>query len=406
MTARAHGFGRRCALAVPLLLVVAAGVVATVPARADATAHPTSTTGSSPHDAVEVWKVHPTKSAARAAHVTLRISDVSAGDRGALMVVEDRHIPLTPFDTGGVYGFAYAELGNDDDYPRAYDNADGVRTPDCPLPSSCLGLTGRPMTETPLTFTFSKVVDAKGHPYAYDFRDFYVGAVNAHLTVVPLSAGWSVTRATDADMVLVQNTDTARGVGVRAANYTVEQVNGEIAVKTPNAVWSAAYVRLPCSADVVPYRIPQGRATFSGLTIPYGRRTIPLACDHTYAANGMATGPTTWRLTSESSGEPEDAGSVAATQNVNRMTVLIVNRPKPTSRSSKVAAAPSRTAHAVRVTSAGVASSPPYRPGLQRSAFATVGHRAPRHGPVPAVALLVLAVLPALRALTRLRRTA
>jgi hypothetical protein len=290
------------------------------------------TAGTTAHDSVEVWRLHPNKQAARAAHLTLRISDVDAGDRGALMVVEDRHIPVTPFDTAGVYGFAYAELGNDDDYPRVYDNPDHVSTPECPLPSSCLGLAGSPMSEAPLTFTFSKVVDEHGRPFPYDFHDFYVGAVNAHLTVVPTSPGWSVSRASGAEMVLVQNSDTANGIGVRTANYTVEQFNGQIAVSTRNAAWSEAFVGLPCSDELVPVPLPQSRATFSGFTFPYGRPSIPLSCSGNHFDEGMASGPTTWRLTSQPTGGPGNAGAIAATQNLNRMVVLVVDRPKPAKR--------------------------------------------------------------------------
>jgi hypothetical protein len=398
---RRHVHRRRCAHVV-LLALLAAGFAVMLPAAAPARA--AAAAAAAEHDTVEVWKLHPTKSAARAAHLTLRVSDVAAGDRGALMIVEDRHVPVTPFDTGGVYGFVYAELGNDHDYPQAYDNADGIRTPDCPAPSSCAGLEGRPLSESPLAFTFSKVVDSTGRPYPYDFHDFYVGAVNAHVTVFPQSSGWSVSRATNADMVLVQNSDTANGVGARTANYSVEQFNGEIAVKTPKALWSVAYVRLPCSADLVPYPVPQGRATFTGLTIPYGRKAIPLSCDRTYAANGLAVGPTTWRLTSQSTGTPGNVSAVAATQNLNRMVVLIVDRTTPGARAARpptkrplpavVSAIPARHAPALAPLS-------PQRDALRATAFVTSVKPSRRQGnPLPA-ALLLIAFVPVVRVVRR-----
>lgn len=284
------------------------------------------------HDTVEVWRVHPSKQAARAATVTLRIADVDKGKRGALMVVEDRHIPVTPFDTGGVYGYAYAELGNDDDYPQVYDNRDHVSTPPCSLPSSCAGLAPSPIDEGALQWTFSKVIDDRGRPYPYDFHDYYVGAVNAHLTITVLSPGWSLSRASGVDMILVQNDNTAQGIGVRVDNYTVEQFNGEIAVKTPNAAWSEAFVGLPCTSDLTAVPMPQARATFTGFTIPYGRPSLPMSCSGDSDDEAMASGPTTWRLTSQPTGEPADANSVAPTQNLNRMVVLVVERPKPAKR--------------------------------------------------------------------------
>jgi hypothetical protein len=399
MTAATNGQRRRrrCALVVLLGLFAAAlALPAATPARAAAAAAATAR-----HDSVEVWKVHPTKAAARAASMTLRVSDVAAGDRGALMIVEDRHVPVTPFDAGGVYGFAYAELGNDHDYPQAYDNSDGIRTPECPLPSSCLGLDGRPLTESPLAFTFSKVVDDKGRPYPYDFHDFYVGAINAKVTVVPVSAGWSVSPATTVDMVLVQNSDTAHGVGVRTANYSVEQVNGEIAVTTPKALWSEAYVRLPCSADLVAYPVPQGRATFTGLTIPYWRKAIPLSCDRTHDANGLAVGPTTWRLTSEPNGTPGNVTATAPTQNLNRMAILIVNRTKPVPRFSKPPAKGVLPPPPTPPTSSRTAPSAPQRDALRPSAFVTAVRPSRRHGPVPPAALLLLALVPVVHGLRR-----
>ena len=111
--------------------------------------------------------------------------------------------------------------------------------------------------------------------------------------------------------------------------------NVAITVKTPNAVWSEAFAGLPCSYDLAPVHVPQGRATFSGFTIPTGRRSIPLACSGTHFAEGMASGPTTWRLASQSTGTPDDVTTVTPTQNLNRLVVLIVSRPKPTARSSK-----------------------------------------------------------------------
>lgn len=315
----------RRALAVAIALTMTVSPVAFANVSSPVASNSTTTH----HDTVEVWRLHPNKQAARAAHFTLRISDVDSGRRGALMVVEDRHIPVTPFDTAGAYGFAYAELGNDDDYPQVYDNRDHVDSPACPLPASCLGLGPAPIDEGALEWTFPKVMDGHGRPYPYDFHDFYVGAVNAHVTITPISPGWSVSRASGVDMVLVQNDDTAGGAGVRVANYTVEQFGGAIAVKTPNAVWSEAFVGLPCSNELVPNPVPQTRATFSGFTFPYGRPSIPLACGSHEFDEAMASGPTTWRLTGQPSGGPGSAGDVTPTQNLNRMVVLVVNRPKP-----------------------------------------------------------------------------
>jgi len=298
------------------------------PALASGPAAPLPGSSTTPPHPNEVWRVHPSKKAARAASLKLRITTVEQGDGGALMVVEDRHIPTTVFDTAENYGFAYAELANGAFYPRAYDNGAGITTPDCPAQDSCLGLDGSARTGEPLTFTFPKPTDARGRPASYDFHDFYVGALHAKLTVVALSAGWTVSRASDVSMVMVQNSGSNDGTGVHAANYSVEQFNGEIAVKTPNALWSAAFVGLPCSSDVVAYPVPQGRATFSGLNVQDSRRSIPLSCAGEHFAQGMASGPTTWRLTSQPTGMPGDVNGVAATQNLNRMVVLIVNRPR------------------------------------------------------------------------------
>jgi hypothetical protein len=269
------------------------------------------------------------------------------------------------------------------------------------VPSSCLGLEGRPLAESPLAFTFSKVVDPNGRPYSYDFHDFYVGAVNAHVSVAPVSAGWSVSRATNADMVLVQNSDTATGAGVRTANYSVERLDGEIAVKTPKALWSAAYVRLPCSADLAGYPVPQGRASFTGLTIPLGRKAIPLACDHVYAANGLAVGPTTWRLTSAPDGTPGNVTAVAATQNLNRMAVLVVNRTTPAARSSTVAARSAARAVTSPTTRTRIATAAPRRQPLRQTAFVVSARPSQRHGHVPPAALLLLALVPVVRVLHR-----
>lgn len=304
-----------------VLLAICAGQAAHATARAG------PAPGTSSHrDSVEVWRVHPSKAAARAAKLTLRVSDVSNGDRGALMIVEDRHVPVTRFDTAGVYGYAYAELGNDHDYPEVYDNGSGVRTPACPVTDSCLGLEGSPMHDAPLRFTFTKVTNGDtGKPFPYDFHDFYVGAVNAHLTIVPETDGWTVSRTSHADMVLVQNSDTDDGAGARTANYTVERYDGEITVKTPHALWSEAYAGLPCTTDIAPeYPVDQGSATFSGFTIPAGRPSITLRCKGNHMDEAMASGPTTWRLTSQSSGAPANVTSIAPTQNLNRLVVLVV----------------------------------------------------------------------------------
>src|SRR5437660_8501663 len=134
----------RVAVAAVLVGLFAGPVAFATPRLAPATPRLAPAT-SGPHDSFETWRVHPSKQAARAARMTLKISDVGTGKRGAVMVVEDRHIPVTPFDTAGVYGFAYAELGNDDDYPQVYDNPDHVATPSCALPNSCLGFGSRPM---------------------------------------------------------------------------------------------------------------------------------------------------------------------------------------------------------------------------------------------------------------------
>lgn len=284
-------------------------------------------TQSSHHDSVEVWRVHPSKAAARAATVTLRIADVANGDRGALMVVEDRHKPVTRFDPGGVYGFAYAELGNDHDYPEVYDNGRGVHTAGCPLDNSCLGLEGRPINESALQFTFSKVINGDTRkPFPYDFHDFYVGAVNAHVTVVPVSGGWTVSRANNADMVLIQNSDTKDGVGARVDNYSVERFDGDVTVKTPDALWSEAFAGLPCTTDIAPqYPIDQGSGTFSGFTIPDGQSSIPLHCKGNHMDEAMASGPTTWKLTmNQPTGHGAKLTSIAPTQNLNRLVVLIV----------------------------------------------------------------------------------
>jgi hypothetical protein len=322
---------QRRVLAGAVAFALCSGPIALASVGGAPTTGPTPVTQSSHRDTVEVWRVHPSKTAARAATMTLRISDVDNGDRGALMVVEDRHIPVTAFDTSGVYGFAYAELGNNRMYPEVYDNRDGIAAPGCPVSGSCLGLNGAPMHEGPLTFTFGKVVEGRtGKPARYDFHDFYVGAVNAHLTVIPQNDGWSVSRATNADMVLVQNGDTKQGVGARVANYTVEQFNDEITVKTPDALWSEAFAGLPCTSDIAPeYPVAQGSATFTGFTIPMGRPSIPLACKGSHFEEAMANGPTTWRVTPRSSGTPGNVTTIAPAQNLNRLVVLIVDRGKP-----------------------------------------------------------------------------
>ena len=129
-------------------------------------------------------------------------------------------------------------------------------------------------------------------------------------------------------MAMVQNSGSKNGAGVQSGNYSVEQFNGDIAVKTPNALWSAAYAGLPCSADLVGYPVPQGHATFTGLNVQDSRRSIPLSCAGQHSAQGMASGPTTWRLTSQPTGLPGDVNGIAPTQNLNRMVVLIVNRPR------------------------------------------------------------------------------
>lgn len=319
-----------------LLVATSAGSTALATAGPAPLAPPAAASSRPDHGTVEVWRVHPDRRAARAASLTLRIDDVSRGDGGAVMVVEDRHVPATPFDTAGVYGFAYAELGDDALYPHVYDNPAGVASPACPVPDSCAGLDGTSLDGEPLEFTFSKVVGPDHKPIPYDFHDFYVGAVNAHLTVLPKDDGWTVSRATGVDMVLVQNSDTAQGVGAHVGNYTVEKFGGDIAVTTPAGSWSEAFAGLPCSVDAVGiYPVPQDRASFAGFTIPYGRRSIPLSCAGNHFDNAMASGATTWRLTVQPpSGELGGATSMAPTQNLNRLVVLIVNRPKPAAHSS------------------------------------------------------------------------
>lgn len=313
-----------------VLLAMSAGQLG----QAAASSAPRPATQSSHHDRVEVWRVHPDKTAARAASLTLRIAYVGSGDRGALMVVEDRHQPVTRFDSAGVYGFAYAELGNDHDYPEVYDNGRGVHTAGCPVDESCLGLQGSAIPGS-LRFTFGKVIDGSTRkPFRYDFHDFYVGAVNANLTVVPQNDGWTVSRANNAGMLLIQNSDTNDGAGARVDNYTVERFGGDIAVKTPDALWSEAFAGLPCTTDVAPeYPVDQGSGTFSGFTIPAGRPSIPLRCTGHHMDEAMASGPTTWRLTtSPPAGPGAQVTSIAPTQNLNRLVVLIVyaGKPRPT----------------------------------------------------------------------------
>ena len=312
-----------------LLLAMSIGPTA----LATAPVHTPATT-SSHRDTYEVWRVHPNKHAAWAATMRLKISDVESGDRGALMVVEDRHIPATIFDPSGVYGFAYAELGNNHEYPEVYDNPDSISSPACPVPDGCLGLEGAPMHESPLTFTFGKVINGStGKPFPYAFHDFYVGAVNAHLTVVPKDDGWTVSRATNAEMILVQNSDNQKSVGARVANYSVEQFNGDIYVKTPEALWSEAFAGLPCGTDIDPaYPLAQTTATFTGFTIPNGQKSMTLKCKGSHFEEAMASGPTTWRVTMQPSGSPANATAITPTQNLNRLVVLIVDRGTPRKR--------------------------------------------------------------------------
>jgi hypothetical protein len=295
---------------------------------------PTPTTMSSHRDTYEVWRVHPSKKAAWAATMTLKISDVEDGDRGAMMVVEDRHIPATRFDPSGVYGFAYAELGNDHYYPQVYDNPDGISSPECPVSDNCAGLEGREIQERPMTLTFGKVINGStGKPFPYAFHDFYVGAVNAHLTVIPKDDGWTVSRATNAEMVLVQNSDNQKSVGARVENYSVEQFNGDIYVKTPDAVWSEAFAGLPCGTDIDPaYPLAQTTATFTGFTIPDGEKSMTLKCKGRHFEEAMASGPTTWRVTTQPTGSPANATAITPTQNLNRLVVLIVDRGTPRKR--------------------------------------------------------------------------
>src|SRR5205823_4709437 len=107
--------------------------------------------------------------------VDITVSYDGNGSRGALMLVEDGHKPVSRM-LAGAYNYGYAELATDRYYPYVYDNQAGVESPNCtePVVGYCSDL-GPGHIADKLTFTFRKAV-YDGRPMAYNFQDVYVGA--------------------------------------------------------------------------------------------------------------------------------------------------------------------------------------------------------------------------------------
>lgn len=310
--------------------VVAAVILGGAGLAAPATANsPTPTAGRPPVETVEVWRLHPSAAASHEADFKLALDWTGSGDRGALMIVEDRHIPSYPGDTVGI-GFAGAELGDSNDTPQVYDHEHGVDVTDCqePVVGTCSSYLGGGSLSESYTWDYPKpIVNGKPDP-SYIWHDIYIGAINAHITNIRLTgASWTTSRATNATMILVENQDTHDGAGAHIANYTVENFHGaQLAV--PKGSWAAVTMRLPCPSWMVGLPTPQDSGKVTGYTLPDdGRPFIPLSCSQLApSADVFATGPTTVRLTVTSSA-PMAADDWTATQNLDRLVALIVKPP-------------------------------------------------------------------------------
>jgi hypothetical protein len=311
---------RRVALAGALLCL--AGLVG--PATAGS---PASTAGAPSTDKVEVWRLHPSAAARHEADFQLTLNWVGSGDRGALMIVDDEHT-----DHNAAVGFAGAELADTNYRPEVYDHERGIDYTDCqePVVGRCSWyLSGASLSDSYTWDYQAPILNGKPDP-SYAWPDIYVGAVNARITRIGLTgARWTVTRATNATMVLIENQDTAHGAGAHVANYTVEHFDGaQLAV--PKGAWAAVSVRLPCPSWLIGMPTPQDDGKVTGYTLPDdGRPYIPLSCRHLAPwADVFATGPTTVRLTVTSSA-PMAADDWTAAQNLDRLVALVVTPPKP-----------------------------------------------------------------------------
>lgn len=305
-----------------------------VPATAGTSAGTSAGTPAGTPDKVEVYRLHPSAAAAREAKFTISINWTNSGDRGAVMIVEDRHIPAYPGDDAGI-GFAGAELADTNLRPQVYDHEHGVDYTDCqePVIGQCSSLVKGSSQDDGLSWDYEMpTINDRPDPQ-YRWHDIYVGAVNARIRSIRLTgASWTQSPATNATMVLVENQDTAHGAGAHVANYTVEHfVAAQLAV--PKGSWAAVSVRLPCPITLIGVFTPQDDARFSGYTLPDdGRPYIPLSCHGLPWADGFATGPATVRLTTTST-QPMSADDWTATQNLDRLIALVVRTvPQPRAR--------------------------------------------------------------------------
>jgi hypothetical protein len=303
-------------------LLCLAGVA--VPATASS---PVSTAAAPAVDKVEVWRLHPSAKAIREADFKLTLKWVGSGDRGALMIVDDVHT-----DHNADVGFAGAELADTNDRPQVYDHDRGIDYTDCqePVLGRCSSYLSGGTQPDSYTWDYQKpILNGKPDP-SYVWPDIYVGAVNARITTIGLTgASWSVTRATNARMVLIENQDTAHGAGAHVANYTVEHFDAA-QLPVPKGSWAAVTMRLPCPSWLGGPPTPQDDGKVTGYTLPDdGRPYIPLSCKHLAPwADVFATGPTTVRL-SVTSSAPMAADDWTAAQNLDRLVALIVTPPKP-----------------------------------------------------------------------------
>lgn len=314
--------GRQTAGAAALLCV--AGLAT----PAAATGH-RSTYGAPPVDGVEVWRLHPSAAASREGDFELTLNWTGSGDRGALMIVEDRHT-----DRNTAVGFAGAELADRNDRPEIYEHQHGIDYTDCqePVIGRCSSYLGASSGSDSYTWDYSKpTVNGKPDP-TYIWQDIYVGAVNARITNIRFTgAAWTITRATNASMALIENQNTAEGAGAHVANYTVEHFDGaQLAV--PKGSWAAVTMRLPCPSWLGGPPTPQDDGKVTGYTLPDdGRPFIPLSCrQFAPSTDVFASGPTTVKL-SVTSTVPMAADDWTAAQNLDRLVALIV-RPLPKAR--------------------------------------------------------------------------
>lgn len=273
-------------------------------------------------DTVEVWRLHPSAAAAREADFDITVSWVGSGDRGAVMLVEDRHIPAYSDDDAGI-GFARVELADTNLRPEVYDRYHGVDATDCQeaVIGQCSSHVRGSSSSDRQGWHFTKPrLNSRPDP-RYLWHDIYVGAVNARISDIRLTgAGWTKTRATNATMVLVQNQDTANGAGAHVANEAVEHFGGaELSV--PKGSWAAVSVSLPCDLE---FPTPQDDARFSGYTLPNdGRPYMHLSCQGWPFADAYATGPTTVRLTPTST-QPMTFDDWTTTSYLDRLVALVV----------------------------------------------------------------------------------